>query len=348
MTIESNFILECQKGNLIMASQLYSIAIKYNKNIDIKEAFCIGLKNGHLEIIKWLYSFNKKYEFHEISSYFIIVCKNGHLDIIKWLISLNIFFDTNDIINEGFDSACSNGKIDIAEFLYEKYKNINLNGAFITACSYNKLYVAIWLLSLNKKIDLHYESDNAFRSACSLGYLDIAKWLMSFDDKPDIHIDNDEVFRNACTDGYINIAKWLYSLDDKPNIRANNDDAFKNACSNQHIDIALWLTTICNDFNIVIKHNEIINWKIKNGLEEFYNKKEYDKIIKILNIQKKEYIENTNNQCSICYGNKPNFTTSCNHTFCLDCFLTWYICHDKKECSYCRQDIIINNCLIFL
>lgn len=344
MTIESNFYLVCQKGNLKMATSIYAIAKKHNKKLDINTAFKNSCENGNLEIAKWLYSLEDKLLPSEECYYNI--CLNGNLCMLKWILTLNVISDK--IIYNCFDIACRNSQINITEYLYILYKNINLNDHFVTACAYGKIYMAKWILSLDKTIDLHYESDDAFRSACSLGNLDIAKWLMSFDDKPNIHLDNEEVFRDACINNYFEIAKWLYSLDDKPNIRANNDDAFKNACINQNIRIALWLTSICDDFSIILINNEIIDWKIKNGLENLYNKKEYNKIIETLNIKKKEYIKNTNNQCSICYGDKPNFRTSCNHTFCFDCFLTWYICHDKKECSYCRQEIIIDKCKVFL
>jgi len=66
-----------------------------------------------------------------------------------------------------------------------------------------------------------------------------------------------------------------------------------------------------------------------------------------LNIAKIDKIEYIDKVCSICFGIEPNFTTSCNHIFCFDCFLTWYICHNKKECSYCRQEIIIDKCKVF-
>lgn len=77
-----------------------------------------------------------------------------------------------------------------------------------------------------------------------------------------------------------------------------------------------------------------------------YIKKDYDAIIKKLGIQKKEFNLISDNKCCICYNDNYNFYTSCNHPFCFDCFLIWYIKHNNKECSYCKQKIISELCSI--
>jgi len=69
-------------------------------------------------------------------------------------------------------------------------------------------------------------------------------------------------------------------------------------------------------------------------------------IIEKLKIQRKDFKINLEDKCVICFKEDYNFLSSCNHSYCLDCFLIWYIGYDKKECCYCKQNIIIDNCCV--
>ena len=218
-----------------------------------------------------------------------------------------------------------------------------MNYPFINACRDGNLEEAIYIYNKYKP-NIHAEDDEVFRFACKNGHINIAQWLYGLEDKPNIHIEDEYAFRLACKYGHINIAQWLYGLEDKPNIHAVDDEAFRFACKNGHINIAQWLTIICNDYYIEIIDNKIKSWKIKNSLEDFYENKDYDKIIDILKIQKNNNI--ILETCSICYEENSNFLTSCKHTFCIECFMMWYIEHNKKVCSYCMQNIEIEKCTV--
>jgi len=52
-------------------------------------------------------------------------------------------------------------------------------------------------------------------------------------------------------------------------------------------------------------------------------------------------------KCSICL-NDSNFISSCNHHFCLECFLIWRINHDKNECPNCKQYIQTDKCYLLI
>ena len=153
----------------------------------------------------------------------------------------------------------------------------------------------------------------------------------------------DSPFIKACNEGNLEEAINIYNKD-KPNIHADNDFAFRTACDNGNINIANWLTTICDDYYIEIEDGKIKSWKIKNSLQDLYENKEYNKIIEKLKIQKKDDIEIET--CSICYEDNSNFLTSCKHNFCMECFMMWYIGHNKKTCSYCMQNIDIEKCIV--
>ena len=39
--------------------------------------------------------------------------------------------------------------------------------------------------------------------------------------------------------------------------------------------------------------------------------------------------------------------TSCNHDYCDECLLKWYI-FKNKSCPYCRDEIVMNESIIFI
>jgi ankyrin repeat protein len=277
------------------------------------------------------------------------LCREGKLEEAQKIYNENNI-NIHAVNNEAFRDACFNGHIEIVKWLInlddKPYIHANNDEAFRSACFYGHIEIAKWLINLDDKPDIHAVDDFAFIYACFNGHIEIAKWLMTLDDKPNIHANNDCVFRFACCNGHIEIAKWLINLDDKPNIHANNDEAFRYACFYGHIEMAKWLVTICDDYYIEIKNNKIKSYKIKNRLQDLFDNKEYDKIIDKLKIQRKEIIIDKEDKCCICFTEEYNFLSSCNHCFCLECFLIWNIKHDKKECCYCKQNIIIEKCIV--
>ena len=253
-------------------------------------------------------------------------------------------------MEDAFITACKNGKLMKAQDIYNTYKpNIHADNdkAFRSVCKNGHKEVAQWLMTLDDKPNIHVFDDQAFRVACLNGNLEVARWLMTLDDKPDIHALDDIAFRYACYNGHIETAQWLMTLEDKPNIRAENDFAFIYANKRGHIEIVKWLITICDDYYIEIKYNKIKSYKIiKYSLQELYNKKEYDKIIDKLKIERKDIMLNKEDKCSICFTEDYNFISSCNHCYCLDCFLIWKINYEKNSCCYCKQKIITEKCIL--
>jgi hypothetical protein len=263
---------------------------------------------------------------NDINIYF----NNG--EIYKVALSIN----NNDIVNWLFE--ISNAKI---------YYNASLKqNIFLNALLNNKLELAKFLVD---QVDIHFSNDIALINSCYFGNLESVKWLMSLDDKPDIHIDSESPFMLACQGGRIEIIKWMMTLDDKPNIRIKDDEAFKNACFDwkPNIEVAKLLVSLCSDYYIKIIGGKIERYEINNRLEYLFETKQYNKIIDKLNIKiNNNLIIRPEDKCAICFSENYNFISSCNHTFCLECFLTWYIVHEKTTCSYCIQHINIELCSV--
>ena len=78
---------------------------------------------------------------------------------------------------------------------------------------------------------------------------------------------------------------------------------------------------------------------IKDTPEYYFENEEFDKLLDLYKIKNvKTYKEN----CSVCY-NISQIKTQCNHYYCINCILKWYI-YKSKSCPYCRSDIKLDMC----
>jgi len=145
--------------------------------------------------------------------------------------------------------------------------------------------------------------------ACDYNNLNIIQFLVTIKHNPDIYYD-DCYFIYACKQNRLEIAKWIY-LQHEPKIETINS-IFHYACKNNKSEIIKWLLSLKEKLRIPIKKFKI----------------------------------NEEDKCAICFNDNYNFISSCKHTFCVECFMMWYIVHNKKECSYCQQKIEIEKCCI--
>lgn len=109
----NNTIYKAYKnGNLKQLETIYdNIDYKYKASIIntiYDKALLYAIKNGHIDIVKWLYLLDNKPIIYNHNSFaFGEACAYGKLDIAKWLLlndsnnkKYNIFIDTIDISND--------------------------------------------------------------------------------------------------------------------------------------------------------------------------------------------------------------------------------------------------------
>ena len=205
----------CIGNNLIyMCQKICNLAIKLNEEIDLQSNFVDSCTYGHLDLAKYFYQLgvqlNTPVNIHGWSNsdetIFIHCCRRGYLDIAKWIYQLGK--DTNSPI-----------------YIYKGY-----GCAFRNACFYNHLDVVKWFCNdpeMHRGIDFEHNGEAVFTDACVNGNLELAKLLYDFGSidirKLDIHYNDDEAFRLACSKNQIEVVKWLCSICKRYSYEIQND-----------------------------------------------------------------------------------------------------------------------------
>jgi hypothetical protein len=175
---------------------------------------------------------------------FSTACEQGYIHIAKWLYSRGAGIHGK----KGFlfTQVCTHGHLELAKWLWSLDTGIVVdfvdipslcNRVFKLTCESGRLETAQWLLTVCV-IDVHESYDSPFRRACEKGHLKVAQWLYNFGNV-DVHAKEDYAFREACVMGCIKTAKWLYKLGQFDGYVVNV--AFTMACKENHQNIQEWL-----------------------------------------------------------------------------------------------------------
>lgn len=196
-----------------------------------------------LDMTKWLHE-NYKFEYNQDCNMLTIeriiecACEKGHLEFLKWVVQ--IFEIDKQMINafdeDPFVVSCSNGNLNIAQWLHEKFDSepINKTHLLYLVCTDNYYDTLVWLF---KKFDfsvqdIRNEDNLIFRSACENGSLKCLQYIHKTKYKftrNDALEDECDAFKLACIGNHLNVAEWI--LDD---IGLEIDDV------GQHFIIEVW------------------------------------------------------------------------------------------------------------
>jgi ankyrin repeat protein len=287
-------------------------------------------EENRIDILKWLLSLHESYEYIFVNDLDGLqdACKDGNIEIINLIMTFNEK-PSLKILNEGFFNACKYGYLDIAKYMLELGSNPNINiseknseryfteryfndrkmhyidiygtyfdNAFYSANISNHLEIVKWLHSLDNTVIKRVVNEDLIKKICSYHKnVNNIKYLFNFIDKPEINILN-KGFYLASRYNNLDIAKYMLELGCNPNDKILNiyeknmyyhtnntylDDAFYSACSEKDgLEIAKWLYSLDNTLiqRIVNDHfieNEICkyheNIEIKKWLLSFFKNK---------------------------------------------------------------------------
>lgn len=298
---EHTFIECCKFGNLEGAKFLYQIS-SGNINIHAKydTAFKQICQNGHIDIIKYLFSIDDRTDTTRRNELiFGEACIHGKMEIIKYLLTIDDNINIDSIGNYVFRESCENGHFEVAKLIYDLRTNKNVYPDeycfFNIVCINGHLEIAKWLYELDSNISIS-KFEDAFSRSCMSGHLKVVEWLSNLNQMK--YITNYSfTVENACLDGYfrpfiikwlcqyaldnnietnywhifnsccemnsVKTAKWVYELcGHKIDIHMNDDYVFQNCCINQCVKTAQWLVSICDNYEIGVLDDVITDWEI--------------------------------------------------------------------------------------
>jgi len=188
--IEGKFKILCTEGSFTIIKWLYSL----KKDIKITpHMFYLACKSGNIDLVKWLYQLNENMLI-DFDYCFNCSCAHERMLIAKWIYEL---------------SSKNNHKIDIHhdndKIMYELcIRDMGGNNDLI-----------LWLHSLDEEgYKKNIQNGYLFSSVCINGFrVERVKWLYSLNDKINIHVNLDEAFISCCMKDKSITAEWLYSLD---------------------------------------------------------------------------------------------------------------------------------------
>lgn len=214
------------------------------------------------------------------SDIFEIACSDGFFLTVKY------FYETSDISDEdfnlGFINACSNGHLEIAQWIFEIHEiSENIKIASLES-SANKPEIIEWLLSVYQYTDT--KKALTFKWACILDSVESAIILLSFLNGGDVKIFNifNDAFLESCRQNYLltgNSIKWLLQ---SGKITEENKNIGYDLLEEKYPDITVYLLkhrllitneTLPKAFILCCKYNllYLMKWLYNNNYNNNYS-----------------------------------------------------------------------------
>ena len=360
-------IYECIQHNQPISFQ---ILIEYlvrsqNYHIDNYDDFLDKIYQfGCLDILKYfLQKFPGAIQHININS-LIDACKHNRLNIAKYIVELKPDIDIKYKNNLIFRDTCANGNLEIAKWLYDTFHNdIDIHAesdyAFRWACLKSGFEdksilpeTAQWLWELGN-CKPHILDNFIFRHACKGGYINVIRWFLDtfkqyinpknylyalgyqlacrynqLSTVKYLHEKNTEyttwklnVFIEMCKCGNLDIIKWMVETYPNLDICAKQHKGFITACNNFNIDVVVWFHSMRPNlykYELFLSFTDDMSDSIRYKICKSYTRTKPPEVC--------------DSECPICYENKCNLITSCNHQFCNQCIDKY----NKTVCPMCR------------
>lgn len=92
-----------------------------------------------------------------LSAAFMTALKNGHINICKYLLTIKPDINVSVLNFKAFSTCCRDGHLEAAKWFYQKYPQVSDSSAFQTAYTYSLYYtrlnVSNWLLSIKPDLE---------------------------------------------------------------------------------------------------------------------------------------------------------------------------------------------------
>jgi hypothetical protein len=285
----------CYKGKLSDAKNLWNFYVEKNIYLDLHdhndELLKITCKNGHFEIVKWIWQLtldiNSGFKYDaNIQHAFYFSCVYAHYNIVEWFLNLytrkqinlnvtklnNYMWELTWDCRGGSEDTCFETMKLLWKFMTDNQISMDLhinNDELFLNCllkGHFKIVKWLWQISLDiqSPINLNVKDGAAFIICCGrFGSINMAHWLLNVSNDAKIQISinshNEAPVRLACANGWLSVSQWLWKMSIEQNhqidFHINDDEAFRMACRNGHLEVAQWLWKISIDTKSSININ---------------------------------------------------------------------------------------------
>lgn len=200
-----------------------------NNNINILNKLVMVCKNGKLTTMQKILKQNQNFNITWSNNYiFQTACINNHVHIAKWLLEYKPEIIDSDCFNEQFTIACYKGHTELAKLLYLHKPNIiyaNDYDAFISACENGNITIARWLYKKNENIFDFININKLFENVCSMKNfiywpktkLRVAKWLLHINLNINsvgniVTLNTNNIIISACKYNNIELLEFIKSI----------------------------------------------------------------------------------------------------------------------------------------
>jgi hypothetical protein len=333
------FCTICCRGFLDMAKSLINYYVNViattnsiingivNGIVNFNDIILEVSKKGHLEIIKYLFELNEKYSkdyyrINHIENIIIISLQNNHPTIAEWVLNT---FTASPPLSKTLDRMLKSilqeciitNSLNATRFivsLYNTYTNNETNEKDLELLKI--LGVSIFnIYNIRLNLSMLQYLFNTFLTTSDIEE-DDCKFIKT------VSIDL-ERYKNILSRIDTKLAtkeklEWLSSLSNKYEIVFNtNNDA---------------RITIITPVILAIRNGHIL--EACNLLH--LNRINTTTTITTINVQC---------ECNICLDTKSHsIITSCSHQFCLPCIYEWLVVNGNRQCPYCRDNVILEEC----
>jgi hypothetical protein len=326
----------CERGTLLTYlhfHEMYSNLLSVNSS---NNELMYACKNSDFAIIEYIVN---KYKIQLTQDHIQTVCDTRNFITFKWIIN-KVNIELANVANYS-RIAIQKGSFDIAKHILElPYLIVTDDDATkIFKCvlynySHDEFHnMHIFIIFLYNKFNITITNDH-FTLLCQYCDLQTLEYVSSLIVNKEIYCISNEIFGVLATKTRNDIITFVYTL--VPHYY------YILACRCAHLDNSV-KSYICSDFennNVIPAVSSFPNVTILNT----YVLNTYVLNTYVLNTNISYGLNNTIKECPICFNDiSSGIKTICDHYYCNDCFVTYYIYHNNNSCAKCRHTLCTNN-----
>jgi hypothetical protein len=118
-------------------------------------------------------------------------------------------------------------------------------------------------MTIDGKINIYADFNNAFVYSCANGHLEVAKWLMTIDRDIAHGVGSGWAGPYSCRNGHLEVVKWLWVHTNGFHLNGDRTHEFKYACAGYQTEIIKFL------MNRVRFNNDLVDNCLPESLYEY-------------------------------------------------------------------------------